>query len=401
MEKIRQKLDPITLGVFLVTLIIVLISLTTVVFPSLIMGTTDEIKYPVEIDLFETGIWAFPLLATNIILLIIGVLYFKNLLPQLIRKSINFILNFEVPARIAFLVLITLIGLYIIFNVHELIEVDPWEDFERGVKDNLEKWAFGDISDLKRIVEFLGNLSMIVFGSYRVIPFIASIALLVLTYAITYEISKKRFAGIIAVVIVLQSGIFSIYDSIITYSNFWILFYLLSLYLIFTKWSISPISYILSILSKPMTVLFLPMTLFFILRCDYSNKHRVRLIICYGIIVILGAALLLIPNVIPNYSIDFDQRDFRNGFTSFSHEFRFDGLIVIFLLPVVVGLFFVSQNGIKNADSVMVLILGMLLVAAILPGLTYFTNTPYRFMPLVIFFAIGVGTLLSKRIRLT
>lgn len=401
MEKIRQKLDPITLGVFLVTLIIVLISLTTVVFPSLIMGTTDEIKYPVEIDLFETGIWAFPLLATNIILLIIGVLYFKNLLPQLIRKSINFILNFEVPARIAFLVLITLIGLYIIFNVHELIEVDPWEDFERSVKDNLEKWAFGDISDLKRIVEFLGNLSMIVFGSYRVIPFIASIALLVLTYAITYEISKKRFAGIIAVVIVLQSGIFSIYDSIITYSNFWILFYLLSLYLIFTKWSISPISYILSILSKPMTVLFLPMTLFFILRCDYSNKHRVRLIICYGIIVILGAVLLLIPNVIPNYSIDFDQRDFRNGFTSFSHEFRFDGLIVIFLLPVVVGLFFVSQNGIKNADSVMVLIMGMLLLVAIIPGFLTYTNTPYRFMPLVIFFAIGVGTLLSKRIRLT
>ena len=365
------------------------------------MGTTDEIKYPVEIDLFETGIWAFPLLATNIILLIIGVLYFKNLLPQLIRKSINFILNFEVPARIAFLVLITLIGLYIIFNVHELIEVDPWEDFERSVKDNLEKWAFGDISDLKRIVEFLGNLSMIVFGSYRVIPFIASIALLVLTYAITYEISKKRFAGIIAVVIVLQSGIFSIYDSIITYSNFWILFYLLSLYLILTKWSISPISYILSILSKPMTVLFLPMTLFFILRCDYSNKHRVRLIICYGIIVILGAALLLIPNVIPNYSIDFDQRDFRNGFTSFSHEFRFDGLIVIFLLPVVVGLFFVSQNGIKNADSVMVLIMGMLLLVAIIPGFLTYTNTPYRFMPLVIFFAIGVGTLLSKRIRLT
>ena len=404
MEKIRQKLDPITLGVFLVTLIIVLISLTTVVFPSLIMGTTDEIKYPVEIDLFETGILAFPLLATNIILLIIGVLYFKNLLPQPIRKSINFILNFEVPARIAFLVLITLIGLYIIFNVHELIEADPLEDFERYTQPTLEEWPGEDLSTLisnHPIIFFLGNLSMTVFGSYRVIPFIASIALLVLTYAITYEISKKRFAGIIAVVIVLQSGIFSIYDSIITYSNFWILFYLLSLYLILTKWSISPISYILSILSKPMTVLFLPMTLFFILRCDYSNKHRVRLIICYGIIVILGAALLLIPNVIPNYSIDFDQRDFRNGFTSFSHEFRFDGLIVIFLLPVVVGLFFVSQNGIKNADSVMVLIMGMLLLAAIIPGFLSYTNTPYRFMPLVIFFAIGVGTLLSKRIRLT
>lgn len=367
------------------------------------MGTSDETKYPVDIDLFETGIWTFPLLATNIILLMIGVLYFKNLLPQPIRKSINFILNFEVPTRITFLVILVLLGLYIIFNVHELVENEPWEDFERYTKPTLEKWSIEDLGKLiskNPIVFFLGNISMTVFGSYRVIPFIASIALLVLTYAITYELSKKRFAGIVAVVIVLQSGIFSIYDSLITYSNFWILFYLLSLYLIFTKWIISPISYILSALAKPMTVFFLPMTLFFILRSNFSNKNKIRLIICYGIIVIFGATLLLTQNISPNTNIDFDLRDFRNGFTAFSSEFRFDGLIVIFLLPLVVGLFIASQKGVKNADSVMVLIMGMLLLAAIIPGFTTYTNTPYRFMPLVIFFGIGVGTLLSKRIRL-
>jgi len=143
------------------------------------------------------------------------------------------------------------------------------------------------------------------------------------------------------------------------------------------------------------------MTLFFILRSNYSNKNKVRLIICYGIVVIFGAALLLTLNIGPSTNIDFDLRDFRNGFTAFSSEFRFDGLIVIFLLPLVVGLFITSQKGVKNADSVMVLIMGMLLLAAIIPGFTTYTNTPYRFMPLVIFFAIGVGTLLSKRIRLT
>jgi len=253
LKKIRQKSDPISWTVFLVTLIIVLISLTTVVFPSLIVGTSDEIKYPIDIDLFETGIWAFPLLATNIILLVIGVLYFKNLLPQPIRKSINFILNFEVPTRTTFLVITILLGLYIIFNVNELFEPEPWEDFERATKTTLEAWTLEALADLDSppIVYFLGSISMTVFESYRVIPFIASMALLVLTYAMTYELSKKRFAGIVAVVIVLQSGNFSIYDSLITYSNFWILFYLLSLYLIFTKWVISPISYILSALSKP------------------------------------------------------------------------------------------------------------------------------------------------------
>jgi hypothetical protein len=32
-----------------------------------------------------------------------------------------------------------------------------------------------------------------------------------------------------------------------------------------------------------------------------------------------------------------------------------------------------------------------------LTGFTNQTNQPYRFMPLVVFFAIGVGVLLSKR----
>jgi len=111
--------------------------------------------------------------------------------------------------------------------------------------------------------------------------------------------------------------------------------------------------------------------------------------------------LLLTDIIDPGSDLDFDPRDFRSGLTAFSSEFRFDGLIVIFLLPLVVGLFIASQKGMKNADSVMVLIMGMLFLAAIIPGFTTFPNTPYRFMPLVIFFAIGVGTLLSKRIRLT
>ena len=86
-----------------------------------------------------------------------------------------------------------------------------------------------------------------------------------------------------------------------------------------------------------------------------------------------------------------------SGFTAFAYEFRFDGMIILFLLPLTVGLFFASRNGIKEADSFLMLILTVLLFAAFLPGFSSFTNNPYRFMPLVFFFAIGVGILLSKR----
>jgi len=67
---------------------------------------------------------------------------------------------------------------------------------------------------------------------------------------------------------------------------------------------------------------------------------------------------------------------------------------MLFMILLIVGLFLVSKSGVKHGESIMVLISGMLLIAPILTG---FTNQPYRFVPLVVFFAIGVGVLLSKR----
>ncbi|MGI0082467.1 MAG: hypothetical protein ACREAG_04100, partial [Nitrosopumilaceae archaeon] len=71
--------------------------------------------------------------------------------------------------------------------------------------------------------------------------------------------------------------------------------------------------------------------------------------------------------------------------------------VLIFLLPLVMGLFIASRRGMMQADSIMVLILGMLLSAPFLQGFTDFTNQPYRFVPLIVFFAMGVGTILSKK----
>jgi len=239
---------------------------------------------------------------------------------------------------------------------------------------------------------------MQIFGNYRALPFIASIALLVLTYFITFEIAKKRFAGIIAMVIVLQSGIFLTYDSVMTYTNFWMLFYLFSLYTIYKKWQLSPIFFVLSILSKALTIVFLPMSLFFIYRASIPKQKKIRLAISYGAMIGIGITLLFITDSFLTRGVEFDSHEFLAGFTAFSSQFRFDGLIVIFLLPLTIGLFIVSRNGIVVADSIMVLIMGTILLTPILPGFTEFTNNPYRFVTLVVFFAIGVGTLLSGRI---
>jgi hypothetical protein len=61
-------------------------------------------------------------------------------------------------------------------------------------------------------------------------------------------------------------------------------------------------------------------------------------------------------------------------------------------LPVVVGLTILAKSSFKQIDSIIMLIFGTMLAG---PLLVMFTNfyeiLPYRFVPLIVFFAIGVG----------
>jgi hypothetical protein len=59
-------------------------------------------------------------------------------------------------------------------------------------------------------------------------------------------------------------------------------------------------------------------------------------------------------------------------------------------------LFLKSLKGFSQANSIQVLIFGFLLIPPLLITFTQQTNEPYRLILLVVFFAIGVGTLLGK-----
>ena len=239
---------------------------------------------------------------------------------------------------------------------------------------------------------------MQIFENYKVIPFMASIVLLVLTYIFTVELTKKRFAGIVAMVIVLQSYVFLMYDTTVSYPNFWILFYLLSLYLILKKWQLSPISWVASILSKALTAAFLPMTLFFVYRSDISKKKKIRIALSYGVIVVAGIIFLTLTNSSLTTQSEFDSHDFWSGFSATYFALRFDGLVLVFLLPLTFGLFIASRKGVRYADSIMFLIVAMLLSGPFIQAFSSSINVPYRFVPLVVFFAIGTGLLLSRRV---
>jgi len=387
--------------VFLFSISIVLISFVSVIFPALVLVSNTEFIPGIEPVLpkpFETGVWSVGVIVTSIITLGLAFLFFKNKLPNFLNRLLSKIFDFEVSKKSAFIILLVLLIIYIAGSSAELSNKEIFADYE-GVKNRLETWPPDPINSFEPHVRyFFLKSSMILFGNDRVIPLLASAALLITTYFLTKTITQKRFAGIVSVVIIMQSNVFLIYDTTVSYTNFWILFYVLSLYLVYRFWPLSPVSYLLSIPSKALTAAFLPMSIYFILRSNISRKQKlITAGITAGIILAGGLASIGGFSTTQGTEEEFDEKEFWMGFTSFAYQLRFDGLVMLFMIPLMVGLFLVSRSGVKHAESIMVLLSGMLLIAPILTGFTNQTNQPYRFVPLVVFFAIGVGVLLSKR----
>jgi hypothetical protein len=171
------------------------------------------------------------------------------------------------------------------------------------------------------------------------------------------------------------------------------MFYVLSLYLVLKKWQLSHISFVLALFSKLLSTVFLPLTIFFVLS-NTKGKKRIYLLIFYIILIIAG--LFAVSNLFDDTNITYLPENFIKGFVQFNYQLRFDPIILIFLLPLTVALFLKSLKGYHQANSIQILISGFLLIPPLLITFTQQTNEPYRLIPLVVFFAIGVSTLLVK-----
>lgn len=390
--------------IFFSTLIMTLTSLTPAIFPALIAKVSSNFEDTLNVNPFEFGSLAFPILATNIIILTLVAAHYTNKTPQKISNSIRFIFNFEISKKITTMVLTAMIIFYISMSIGELFDNKFDSDYYGIFKPWLETFDVFRLPDnqLNRdfghhIQLFFEVISMKVFGNYKVIPFIASIALLITIYFFTLEISKKRFASIIAVLITMQSGVFLFYDTSVSYTNLWALFYLLTLYTVYKKWQLSAISFILATLSKGLTATFLPVIFFFAYRSNVPSRKKI--IISYATMVVLGVVFFAITGTTlnPVNTKSFDMIGFLSGFTAFGFEFTHDIVISSSLLSLVIGLFILSKKGNVHADSIMLIILIMLSSAPLLTALSDNQNLPYRFVPVVVFFSIGVGMILSKK----
>lgn len=306
---------------------------------------------------FEFGLWAIPIFLTNIIFSSFLLFYYRKKLPPIMLKIISIIKNFEISRKVSFLILIIFLTILITYGIDKIEKPDElsWGDYLDAV-DAINTIDFTSIHNIIfNFRYFLHFTSLHVFGNMKFIAFGASISLFILTYFFTLEITKKRFAGIISLAVLLQSSLFLKYCTTITYDNLWTLFYVLSLYLVFKKWYLSPISYLFSILSKQLSALFFPMSLYFIYR-ESAKEQKKKLLISYlvlfGILIIIQTQFYTIPtnSILIN--------EFITGFTSLAIFLRFDWFVIIFIFPVIIGLFIYSKNGFQQANSLMILLVG-------------------------------------------
>ena len=391
--------------VFFTTLSIVVFSLFAIIFPSFLM--TAFYPYATNLQPFESSVWLVPIVSSNSILLIIGFAYYRKKLPLQIYKGIEFVLNFEISKKTALLTGITILVVYIGFSLPELAideatQYDDWSLLESA----LEIWPSTD-SDNKYVNEqntryvrmLLLDTSLDIFQNIKILPFVASISLVVVTFFLTYQITQKRFAGIISMVVLLQSHTFLHFDTIAVYENFWVLFYVVSLYAINRKWQYSSISYLLSIFSKAFIAVFFLPSLYYICRASISTRKKLYTLASYAASLIVILLVFSFGESIYFDIINISPSEFFLAFNALGYTLRYDLVIVLSLLPLTLGLFFkFRKENSKKVDSILVLILTALLAGPVISMLTdFYFILPYRFLPLIVFVAVGIGVLLSKK----
>tara|TARA_B100000029_G_scaffold261088_1_gene257414 strand:+ start:262 stop:1482 length:1221 start_codon:yes stop_codon:yes gene_type:complete len=396
----------ISYSAFLFTLGIIGLSVISLIFPALIISFTYE--YHHELQAFEPSPWLVPVIISLTSFIIIGYLYSKYKLPALIQNTIKFVLNFEISKKIAIISGIIIISIYIGFSIPELYldEVQQWPDF-LILQRALDIWPSTDSfsvyvkeQNTRYVRMILLDFSDDFLGNIKILPFFASTLTVIFTALVTIQLSKKYFAGIISMIVLLQSRTFTDFDTIAVYENFWVLFYLISIYSINKKWNLaSPITFMAAIFTKAFIATYFWANLFFIYRSGQSLKSKISLFVLYGIVI--GITYWIFESgrsIIYDDIVRLNFNAFLDGFTGWSHSMQIEPFLVLLTIPLLIGLFVKSLNGIKQSDSILIILASTLLAGPLISYVTdFYFILPYRFIPFVVFMAIGIGIIFSKK----
>ena len=406
MSLLDNKKDILTHLIAIFSLFIIGITLLSTIFPALIISNFGI--HSNNLNIFEIGNNALIILFCNIVIITFGILYYKNKLPIQLQSSVSSLLQKQLSKKITLILIIIILVPYIIFTIPELFlnEESQAPDYQIFLAAK-EIFPFGKTTFTEateqndryvRMILLIASLE--IFQNVKIIPFLGSIALLITTYFFTKEITKNRLAGIVSLLVLIQSYTFLKFDSFAMYENFWVLFYVLSLYLIFKNFYMSSISYALSILTKAFTAIFLPLSIVFVLYSNLRIKTKFLIIISYGIMFGIIITLWSIDTSVYGNILRFDLSQLFVALTKTSYQLRFDLLFLTSILPLTFALILKAKNGFHLASSILFLITGSIFAGAIVEMLSdHFVILPYRFVPTIVFFAVGIGVLFSNKME--
>ena len=340
MSLLDNKKDILTHLIAIFSLFIIGITLLSTIFPALIISNFGI--HSNNLNIFEIGNNALIILFCNIVIITFGILYYKNKLPIQLQSSVSSLLQKQLSKKITLILIIIILVPYIIFTIPELFlnEESQAPDYQIFLAAK-EIFPFGKTTFTEateqndryvRMILLIASLE--IFQNVKIIPFLGSIALLITTYFFTKEITKNRLAGIVSLLVLIQSYTFLKFDSFAMYENFWVLFYVLSLYLIFKNFYMSSISYALSILTKAFTAIFLPLSIVFVLYSNLRIKTKFLIIISYGIMFGIIITLWSIDTSVYGNILRFDLSQLFVALTKTSYQLRFDLLFLTSILPL-------------------------------------------------------------------
>ena len=392
--------------VFLFALIMVGISLLSVIFPALILTEFGNISSDYY-EKFEIGNNAILLILSNLIIFSLGYIYKKNKL-ETFSSFVNKIRGFDISKKQSLIVGIIILVVYTVITIPELSidEATQWGDYSiliSALETFPETNSGAQIQDEQnsRFVRIiLLGFSQDYFDNIKIIPFISSIILIALVGLIAFEISHKKVAGLISMLVLIQSYTFLEYDTIAVYENLWVTFFLFSIYTIHKKWHLSGIFYLLSVFSKAFSTPFLILNAFYVVRSELDSKTKLRIMISYVIVILVMLGLFTLGNTIYDDILHVDFNRFMNSLSDFSSQMRFDYFMLMTILPVTLGLFFIARSGTVHAESLLFFISVLLLAGPLVALLTdFYVILPYRFVPLIAFFAIAMGILIFRNTK--
>ena len=138
----------ISYAVFFCALVIVLLTLTPVIFPALFSSLFG--MFTENLNPFELGYLSAFLIVSNIVIFGLGVAYYKNKIPTSIHNIFEKIRTFEISKRVSLISLIIILGVYVGLSSPELLldESKQWSDYNSVLIPALEIWPFGQAEDV-------------------------------------------------------------------------------------------------------------------------------------------------------------------------------------------------------------------------------------------------------------